>query len=88
MSVVVEFVLAIIKIITCVGLIILGVIINCGGVPTSNTGYIGGKYWRNPGAFANGFKGFCAVFVNAVRTPLSMTALRRSSTHHLEGLCL
>ncbi|MCJ1297639.1 hypothetical protein MMC08_000427 [Hypocenomyce scalaris] len=62
----VEFVLAIIKIITCIGLIILGIIINCGGVPTSNVGYIGGKYWHNPGAFANGFKGFCAVFVNAV----------------------
>jgi amino acid transporter len=65
----VEFVLAIIKIIACTGLILLGIIINCGGVPTQTTGYIGGSYWHNPGAFANGFKGFCAVFVNAVITP-------------------
>ncbi|KAE8377959.1 amino acid permease/ SLC12A domain-containing protein [Aspergillus bertholletiae] len=61
----VEFVLSIIKVIACIGLIILGIIINTGGVPGSPQGYIGGKYWRDPGAFANGFKGFCAVFVNA-----------------------
>lgn len=61
-----EFVLSIIKVIACIGLIILGIIINTGGVPGSPQGYIGGKYWRDPGAFANGFKGFCAVFVNAV----------------------
>ena len=66
--VIVEFVLAIVKIITCIGLIILGIIINTGGVPGDPTGYIGGKYWHDPGAFANGFKGFCAVFVNAVHT--------------------
>jgi amino acid permease len=64
----VEFVLAIVKVTTCIGLIILGIIINAGGVPNDPTGYIGGRYWHNPGAFANGFKGFCAVFVNAVRT--------------------
>lgn len=62
----VEFVLAIIKIITCIGLILLGIIINTGGVPNDPTGYIGGKYWHDPGAFANGFRGFCSVFVNAV----------------------
>lgn len=62
----VEFLLAVIKILACIGLIILGIIINCGGVPTDHRGYIGGKYWRDPGAFRNGFKGFCAVFVNAV----------------------
>ncbi|KAL1846559.1 hypothetical protein Plec18170_009138 [Paecilomyces lecythidis] len=62
----VEFVLAIIKIIACIGLIILGIIINCGGVSSDPRGYIGGRYWHHPGAFRNGFKGFCAVFVNAV----------------------
>jgi amino acid transporter len=65
----VEFVLAIVKVITCIGLIILGIIINTGGVPGQPTGYIGGKYWRDPGAFAHGFPGFCAVFVNAVSIP-------------------
>jgi amino acid transporter len=42
---------------------ILGVILNCGG--GQDGGYIGGKYWRNPGAFNNGFKGLCSVFVTA-----------------------
>jgi amino acid transporter len=27
--------------------------------------YVGGRFWGNPGAFANGFKGVCAVFVTA-----------------------
>lgn len=53
------------KIVACVGFIILGIIINCGGVPTDNRGYIGGRYWHDPGAFRNGFKGFCSVFVTA-----------------------
>lgn len=42
---------------------ILGIILNCGGGPKG--GYIGGKYWHSPGAFNNGFKGLCSVFVNA-----------------------
>jgi yeast amino acid transporter len=37
--------------------------LNCGGGPEE--GYIGGKYWNNPGAFHNGFKGLCSVFVTA-----------------------
>ncbi|KAF3940850.1 hypothetical protein ABW19_dt0206513 [Dactylella cylindrospora] len=61
----VEFVLGSIKVIAIIGFIILGIIINVGGVPTDNRGYIGGKYWSNPGAFHNGFKGFCSVFVTA-----------------------
>ena len=42
---------------------LLGIILNCGGGPGG--GYIGGKYWHDPGAFNNGFKGLCSVFVNA-----------------------
>ncbi|RAL59412.1 hypothetical protein DID88_006786 [Monilinia fructigena] len=61
----VEFVLGLIKVAAIIGFIILGVIIDCGGVPTDNRGYIGAKYWGNPGAFRNGFKGFCSVFVTA-----------------------
>jgi len=41
-------------------------VINISGTPTS--GYIGGKYWENPGAFHNGFKGLCTVFVTAAFT--------------------
>ncbi|KAI5459857.1 amino acid permease/ SLC12A domain-containing protein [Mariannaea sp. PMI_226] len=58
----VEFVLSIIKITACVGFIILGIIINCGGV--GDQGYLGAHTWYDPGAFTN-FKGFCAVFVVA-----------------------
>lgn len=60
-----EFILSMIKIIACSGFIIFGIIVNCGGVPTDNRGYIGAHYWHDPGAFNNGFKGFCTVFVLA-----------------------
>lgn len=58
----VEFVLSIIKIMACVGFMILGIIINCGGV--GDQGYLGAKYWHDPGALTN-FQGFCGVFVTA-----------------------
>lgn len=58
-----EFTFAIIKVVAVIGFILLGIVLNCGGYP--GTGYIGGKYWVNPGAFNNGFKGLCSVFVTA-----------------------
>lgn len=58
-----EFVFAIIKVVAIIGYIILGIILNCGGGP--NGGYIGGRDWHTPGAFNNGFKGLCSVFVTA-----------------------
>ncbi len=58
-----EFIFSIIKVIAVVGFIFLGVILVCGGGPQG--GYIGGKYWHHPGAFAHGFKGVCSVFVTA-----------------------
>ncbi|KAI5783554.1 amino acid permease-domain-containing protein [Geopyxis carbonaria] len=58
-----EFVFSLIKVIAVIGFIILGIILNCGGGP--NGGYIGGRYWSNPGAFHSGFKGLCSVFVTA-----------------------
>lgn len=61
----VEFVLSVMKILACLGFMILGIIIDCGGVPTDPRGYIGAKYWHHPGAFNNGFHGFCTVFVTA-----------------------
>lgn len=33
------------KIVACIGFMILGIIIDCGGVPTDNRGYIGAAYW-------------------------------------------
>ncbi|KAI0448947.1 amino-acid permease inda1 [Xylaria acuta] len=59
----VEFVLSIIKIAACIGFIILGIVINVGGV--GDQGYLGAKYWHDPGAFQNGFNGFAGVFVVA-----------------------
>jgi amino acid transporter len=58
-----EFVFSIVKIVAVIGYIILGVILNIGGGPSG--GYIGGKYWHDPGAFNHGFKGLCSVFVTA-----------------------
>lgn len=58
-----EFVFSIIKVLAVVGFIILGIVITCGGGPRG--GYLGGKYWHDPGAFSAGFKGVCATFVNA-----------------------
>ncbi|KAG9120708.1 hypothetical protein FRC07_003687 [Ceratobasidium sp. 392] len=45
-----EFWFSAIKITTIVGLIILGICIDCGAGPAS-TGYIGFRYWKNPGPF-------------------------------------
>lgn len=58
-----EFIFSFVKIVAVIGYILLGIILNCGGGPDS--GYIGGKYWSTPGAFHNGFKGLCSVFVTA-----------------------
>ncbi|PNY23603.1 General amino-acid permease GAP1 [Tolypocladium capitatum] len=58
-----EFTFSIIKVIAVIGFILLGIVMNCGGKPDG--GYIGGQYWQNPGAFNNGFKGLCGVFVTA-----------------------
>jgi amino acid transporter len=59
-----EFIFAVIKVSAVVGFILLGIVINIGGTQTE--GYIGGKYWYEPGAFHNGFKGVCSVLVIAV----------------------
>ncbi|KAK9251688.1 general amino-acid permease GAP1 [Lipomyces tetrasporus] len=58
-----EFIFSMIKVIAVIGFIILGVVLVCGGGPVG--GYIGGRYWQEPGAFNHGFKGLCSVFVTA-----------------------
>lgn len=58
-----EFIFCLIKVVTVIGFIILGVVLICGGGPTKD--FVGGRYWRHPGAFAHGFKGVCSVFVTA-----------------------
>jgi len=46
---------------------IISLILVLGGGPDSGryNEYWGARYWYNPGAFKNGFKGFCGVFVTA-----------------------
>jgi len=65
----VEFVLSTLKSLACIGFIIFAIVVDCGGIPGNDgklgQSYIGAKFWHNPGAFANGFKGFCTVFVTA-----------------------
>lgn len=58
-----EFVFSIIKVVAVIGFIIMGIILVVAGGPDG--GYLGGTYWQNPGAFNNGFKGTCSVFVTA-----------------------
>jgi amino acid permease len=53
--VVVEFVLGIIKIIAVLGFILFGIIVDCGGVPGDDRGYIGFRYWNDE---AHGNKAF------------------------------
>ncbi|KPI39623.1 General amino-acid permease GAP1 [Cyphellophora attinorum] len=58
-----EFVFSIVKVTAVIGYIILGVIMNIGGGPEGS--YIGFSVWDRDGAFKNGFKGLCSVFVTA-----------------------
>lgn len=46
---------------------IISVVLVCGGGPSDGryNEYWGARYWYDPGAFKNGFKGFCSVFVTA-----------------------
>jgi len=45
----------------------IAVVLICGGGPSSGKydEYWGARTWYDPGAFRNGFKGFCSVFVTA-----------------------
>jgi amino acid permease len=59
-----EYWLSTLKVATIVIFIILGVAVNCGANQAHH--YIGGEYWRLPGApFVGGFGGFARVFVTA-----------------------
>ncbi|ORY78860.1 APC amino acid permease [Leucosporidium creatinivorum] len=64
-----EFWSSCLKLFVVVMFIFIGIVMNCGAGPDtgdgSYTSYVGGRYWRDPGPLANGFKGVCAVFVTA-----------------------
>ncbi|XBW37376.1 hypothetical protein QEN19_002956 [Hanseniaspora menglaensis] len=63
-----EFIVSSIKLVAIVSFLIYGIILDVGGVKGES--YIGGKYWREPGAFRGDsaidrFKGLCSCFVFA-----------------------
>lgn len=75
----VEFVLSIIKVIAVIGFVILGLCIILG---VGDQGFIGGRYWRDPGAFNHGFKGVCSCFISAAFSfgGVELVALAASET--------
>lgn len=62
-----EFWSSCLKLAVVVIFIIIGIVCISGKGPKGGAydSYVGGRHWSNPGAFANGFKGVCAVFVTA-----------------------
>ncbi|KZL87267.1 amino acid permease [Colletotrichum incanum] len=62
-----EFWSSLLKLSAIVIFMIVALILVCGGGPAGGRydQYWGARYWHDPGAFKNGFKGFCAVFVTA-----------------------
>ncbi|BGP15258.1 hypothetical protein JCM10213_001609 [Rhodosporidiobolus nylandii] len=61
-----EFWSSCLKLSVVVIFIITGIVLNCGGGKEAPyNSYLGAEYWRDPGALANGFKGFVAVFTTA-----------------------
>lgn len=62
-----EFWSSCLKLFVVIMFIFIGIILVCGGGPKDGAygSYVGGRYWNDPGPFANGFKGVCAVFVTA-----------------------
>lgn len=77
-----EYCFSIMKVTAVIGFIILGAVINCGGGPDS--GYIGGRYWADPGAFNDGFKGFCNILITAAFSfsGTELVGLAAAETHN------
>ncbi|KAJ9625479.1 Amino-acid permease inda1 [Knufia peltigerae] len=62
-----EFWSSALKLSAIVIFMIIGLVLVCGGGPSNGIydKYWGARLWYDPGAFQNGFKGFCSVFVTA-----------------------
>ncbi|KAK5997341.1 Amino-acid permease inda1 [Cladobotryum mycophilum] len=62
-----EFWASCFKLAATVIFMIIALVLVCGGGPKGGRydEYWGARYWYDPGAFKNGFKGFCSVFVTA-----------------------
>ncbi|EPX73244.1 APC amino acid transporter [Schizosaccharomyces octosporus yFS286] len=59
-----EFFSSFLKVLSIVIFFFVSIIINCGAAPNGG-GYVGARFWHHPGAFRNGFKGFCSVFISS-----------------------
>ncbi|RFU27730.1 hypothetical protein B7463_g8606, partial [Scytalidium lignicola] len=62
-----EFWSSVLKLGAIVSFMIIALILVCGGGPSGGKydEYWGARLWYDPGAFQNGFKGICSVFVTA-----------------------
>jgi amino acid transporter len=62
-----EFWASTFKLIAICIFLVVALVLVLGGGPSDGdySTYQGAKTWYNPGAFRNGFKGFCSVFVTA-----------------------
>lgn len=62
-----EFWASCLKLAATVIFIIIAFVLVLGGGPSSGqySNYWGARLWYDPGAFRNGFRGFCSVFVTA-----------------------
>lgn len=62
-----EFVTSLFKLFAINIFMVVAVVLICGGGPSDGLygEYWGARLWYDPGAFQNGFRGFCAVFVTA-----------------------
>ena len=62
-----EFWASLFKLAATIIFMIIAVILVCGGGPSRGIygDYWGARLWYDPGAFQNGFRGFCSVFVTA-----------------------
>jgi AAT family amino acid transporter len=80
----VEYWMSVLKVITIIVFIILGIAVNCGGNESGH--YIGGENWHIPGApFVGGIGGFASVFVTAAFACMTIYPhANLSSTHNIQ----
>ncbi|POR33743.1 Amino-acid permease inda1, partial [Tolypocladium paradoxum] len=62
-----EFWSSLLKLLSIIIFMIISLVLVLGGGPKDGryNEYWGARYWHDPGAFRNGFRGFCSVFVTA-----------------------
>ncbi|CEP64501.1 amino acid permease LALA0_S12e00232g [Lachancea lanzarotensis] len=83
-----EFWLSLFKVLAVIIFIIIGIVLICGGGPHSD-GYIGARYWHNPGSFAKPvFKGICSTFVSAAYSfsGTELVVLTASESRNVESV--